>query len=112
AANPGWSKSVDMILQYYMPMSAKLTDHTKKFGPTDKLTETAFGLAFDTEKTFFEYITADETRIRDFSASMQNLATSDYQKAEHLLKMYDWSSLGEATVVDVGGSAGHISTML
>ncbi|KAF1812903.1 S-adenosyl-L-methionine-dependent methyltransferase, partial [Eremomyces bilateralis CBS 781.70] len=110
--NPNWNKSVNMVMDLYMPIAAKLPELTTKYGGTDKLTETAFGLAYKTDMPFFEYISADPVRIRDFSVAMQNIATSDIQKAEHLLKMYDWSSIGAATVVDVGGSSGHASILL
>ncbi|KAH6876328.1 S-adenosyl-L-methionine-dependent methyltransferase [Thelonectria olida] len=47
-------------------------------------------------------------RATKFAESMQAAAGASAIKVEDLLKMgYDWSKLGEVTVVDIGGSSGH-----
>ncbi|EWZ33287.1 hypothetical protein FOXYS1_5079 [Fusarium oxysporum] len=50
-------------------------------------------------------------RSARFAECMQVAASASVIKTDDLLKSaYDWNKLGEATVVDIGGSSGHDST--
>ncbi|EXL42274.1 hypothetical protein FOCG_15622 [Fusarium oxysporum f. sp. radicis-lycopersici 26381] len=50
-------------------------------------------------------------RSARFAECMQVAASASVIKTDDLLKSaYDWDKLGEATVVDIGGSSGHDST--
>ncbi|KAH7006998.1 S-adenosyl-L-methionine-dependent methyltransferase [Ilyonectria destructans] len=49
----------------------------------------------------------DGYRANRFAEAMQILASTSAVKAPDLLAAFDWNSFGEATVIDVGGSAGH-----
>ncbi|RAL00866.1 O-methyltransferase [Aspergillus ibericus CBS 121593] len=51
-------------------------------------------------------------RAERFAQAMQGLRETSGAMTEMTLKEFDWDSLNEATVVDVGGSAGHISVIL
>ncbi|KAI2919321.1 hypothetical protein CBS147371_3684 [Aspergillus niger] len=51
-------------------------------------------------------------RAKRFAEAMQGLRMTSGVMTECVLKQFDWSSLNEATVVDLGGSAGHISVIL
>ncbi|KAL4891044.1 S-adenosyl-L-methionine-dependent methyltransferase [Aspergillus ambiguus] len=51
-------------------------------------------------------------RAGRFAEAMQGLGETSGVMTETVLRKFDWGSLGEATVVDMGGSAGHISAML
>ncbi|KAK2864969.1 hypothetical protein FQN49_004033, partial [Arthroderma sp. PD_2] len=43
---------------------------------------------------------------------MRSLGKSSEFSLGHILEGFDWASLGEAQVVDVGGSSGHIAILL
>ncbi|PYH64352.1 O-methyltransferase [Aspergillus vadensis CBS 113365] len=51
-------------------------------------------------------------RAKRFAEAMQGLRMTSGVMTESVLKQFDWGSLDEATVVDLGGSAGHISVIL
>ncbi|RYC81797.1 hypothetical protein BFJ63_vAg15314 [Fusarium oxysporum f. sp. narcissi] len=52
-------------------------------------------------------------RSARFAECMQVAASASVIKTDDLLKSaYDWNKLGEATVVDIGGSSGHDSTTI
>ncbi|GLB11184.1 hypothetical protein AtubIFM57258_007604 [Aspergillus tubingensis] len=51
-------------------------------------------------------------RAKRFAEAMQGLRMTSGVMTESVLKQLDWGSLDEATVVDLGGSAGHISVIL
>ncbi|KAH8585876.1 putative sterigmatocystin 8-O-methyltransferase precursor, partial [Bisporella sp. PMI_857] len=76
----------------------KLVEATEKWGTTESKTQTAFNLAKNTEKKFSLY--------------MKNVTASEGTKIDHLVHGFDWASLGDATVVDVGGSNCHASIAL
>ena len=48
-------------------------------------------------------------REERYAAAMQWFSTGPGLEARHLVDGYDWASLGEAIVVDIGGSYGHFS---
>ncbi|RMZ82434.1 hypothetical protein DV737_g2091, partial [Chaetothyriales sp. CBS 132003] len=51
-------------------------------------------------------------RAKRFAEAMQGLTQNTATIIEATLKLFDWKSLNDATVVDLGGSAGHISAIL
>ncbi|KAJ6183795.1 hypothetical protein N7519_005096 [Penicillium mononematosum] len=50
--------------------------------------------------------------VERFSGYMKNVAKGEGTNVKHLIQGYDWETLGNATVVDVGGSSGHASIAL
>ncbi|KAI5464393.1 putative O-methyltransferase [Mariannaea sp. PMI_226] len=86
--------------------------------PSDEVLESAFSLAnvdkLDQLESFWDYMVREVEgkpkgyRATKFAESMQAAASASAVKSEEVLKSgYDWSKLGGATVVDVGGSSGH-----
>ncbi|PYI11096.1 O-methyltransferase [Aspergillus sclerotiicarbonarius CBS 121057] len=51
-------------------------------------------------------------RAERFAQAMQGLRETSGAMTETALKKFDWDGLNEATVVDLGGSAGHVSVIL
>ncbi|PKS06174.1 hypothetical protein jhhlp_007491 [Lomentospora prolificans] len=85
--------------------------------------EAGFALAnidrLEKPESFWEYLkrpvegTPEGYRAKEFANSMEAAASASSLGEEDLLKIgYDWASLGEATVVDVGGSNGHAGLIL
>ncbi|KAF5546441.1 methyltransferase [Fusarium napiforme] len=69
--------------------------------------------------TFWDYVNREVEgkpkgwRRARFAECMQVAASASVIKTDDLLKSaYDWNELGEATVVDIGGSGGHDSTTI
>lgn len=60
----------------------------------------------------FDFFEEHPERMSRFKDAMSFLSTFPGLENSYVVKGYDWASLGQATVVDVGGSAGHVSIEL
>lgn len=100
--------------------TSKFIPALKKWGDSLEPTETGCQLAFDylashpTESwwTFLENDGDGEGRgyrMQRFAEAMSWVSGGMNDNYDYLLKGFNWGSLGEATVVDVGGSTGHCS---
>ncbi|KAI4132161.1 MAG: hypothetical protein LQ338_000827 [Usnochroma carphineum] len=94
------------------PGALAMVGATEKYGVTDKKNETAFNVARNTDLPFFDYIGQHPEQGKQFAAYMKNVLASEGTKVGHLVNGFDWASLGEATVVDVGGSRCHATIAL
>ncbi|KAH7176437.1 O-methyltransferase-domain-containing protein [Dactylonectria macrodidyma] len=101
----------------HIPEAFRKFDFGKEKSSEEPL-ESGFTLAnvdrLDKPESFWDYLNRDVEgkpkgwRASKFAESMQAAAASSAIKIEDSLKTgYDWSALGEATVVDIGGSSGH-----
>ncbi|KAB8207674.1 hypothetical protein BDV34DRAFT_234095 [Aspergillus parasiticus] len=74
--------------------------------------QTAYNIAVDSELPFFNHLAEQANRKRQFAGFMRSMARSQGTDAEKLAEGWDWAALGQACVVDVGGSTGHTSVAL
>ncbi|KAF5021128.1 hypothetical protein F66182_6828 [Fusarium sp. NRRL 66182] len=96
-----------------VPIMASLTKATEKWGDTSATNETAYNIAHDTDVSFFQHLVNKPHLNEQFHAFMKSRAVSHTgSNVEHLLDAFDWKSLGEAKVVDIGGSGGSTAIML
>ena len=100
---------VGYCVEETFPATAKLVDAIDKYGATMELHESAWNLANNTELPIFKYLEGHPERAQRFARTMTALTTTDGYHIRHLINGYDWRALGKATVVDVGGSSGHVS---
>ncbi len=56
----------------------------------------------------YEFFSQSPERARRFANAMRSFATGPGFAPRHLTDNYPWAALGNGTVVDVGGSHGHI----
>jgi hypothetical protein len=69
-------------------------------------------------RNFFDFAAVDGEgekkgwRMARFGGAMAHISSSGGADFEPLMAAFDWDALGEATVVDVGGAAGHDSIKL
>ncbi|OCT53374.1 putative O-methyltransferase [Cladophialophora carrionii] len=102
-----------------LPASSRLGDAMEKYGDSQDPTETAISIAWNLEtgKGLFDWFKGDGEgsekgwRARQFARAMESMAGGGHE-TEYTADGFDWKSLGAATVVDVGGSSGHISIFL
>ncbi|KAF4473356.1 Sterigmatocystin 8-O-methyltransferase [Fusarium agapanthi] len=91
--------------------------------PSKEPADSGFSLAnidkLDRPEKFWEYINCEVKgkpkgwRSARFAECMRVAALASIIKTDDLLtSAYDWSKLGEATVVDIGGSSGHDSSTI
>ncbi|TPX08611.1 uncharacterized protein E0L32_009950 [Thyridium curvatum] len=89
------------------PASARIVDALDKFPYSGEPGESPFSLAFG-GASFFERKMARPETMQRFAAAMGSWSAGD--GSAHMRDCYDWAALPRgATVVDVGGAAGHIS---
>ncbi|KAI8656369.1 hypothetical protein LRP88_11676 [Fusarium phalaenopsidis] len=111
--NPHMRVQLLHMFNQTVPIMEKLAQATEKWGSTTAKNETAYNLVHDTDLTFFEHLKSRPDLNEGFDAFMKSRAVSHTgSNVEHLLEAFDWKSLGEAKVVDVGGSSGSTATML
>ncbi|EMD84962.1 hypothetical protein COCHEDRAFT_1189067, partial [Bipolaris maydis C5] len=100
------------ILSYQAPVAYQFTEATVKWPNPVAKHETAFNLALNTDLTFFEYLEAHPDMTKAFAGYMRGLQRSRMGKLQHVVDGFDWANLGEANIVDVGGSTAHASIAL
>lgn len=94
----------NFMTDYSMPTATSLAAATAKYGVTAAKSETAFNVATDTTEPLFHYFTQTPERANAFAMYMKSVQASPGTALSHLLTGFDWPSLGQAVVVDVGGS--------
>ncbi|KAL8936560.1 MAG: hypothetical protein Q9216_004862 [Gyalolechia sp. 2 TL-2023] len=68
-----------------------------------------FNLANNTSKPMFKIFEENPERMSRFKDAMSFLQTFPGLQTSYVLKAFDWASLGNGLVVDVGGSHGLVS---
>ncbi|MCJ1366857.1 hypothetical protein MMC16_005987 [Acarospora aff. strigata] len=111
-ANPNLFDWALFMTEASAPTAAKFAEATEKWGATDVKNQTAYNIAMATDLPFFDHIAKSPEMTKQFAGYMKNVTTSEGTSVKHLLNGFDWASLGEATIVDVGGSSGHASIAL
>jgi 6-hydroxytryprostatin B O-methyltransferase len=84
-----------------------LVEATEKWGETESKTQTAYGIAKNTDLSFFEYLSTDKSLTARFAGYMKNVTNQEATSMKNVVRAFDWSSLGAGTVIDIGGSTGH-----
>ena len=101
------------VVEDCLPMAAKHVEAVEKWGHgAQEPTQSAMNLAYSTNLPFFPFFNGEPARRDRFSKVMQASAKQDVFDSRHILTLFDWPSLGEATVVDVGGNVGHASVVI
>jgi hypothetical protein len=88
-----------------------VVDVMEKWPGTQHMSRTAYSLAHHTELSFFEHLATQPERARNFAEAMGFLASSPGLSVDFVFE-YDWTPHTNGTVVDVGGSHGHIAFAL
>ncbi|KAL4893186.1 S-adenosyl-L-methionine-dependent methyltransferase [Aspergillus ambiguus] len=89
------------------PASAKVVEAQERFGASQKANESAYNVAFSTEKPMFAHLAEFPDRERRFANTMVEMTSTEGYGIHHLVNGYRWENVGNTTVVDVGGSTGH-----
>lgn len=100
------------ITDYSAPTAQHFAAATLQWGETYAENETAANLAFKTELPFFEYVKGSPEMTAHFSRYMRALSLSPGLSLQHIADGFGWADLGEALIVDVGGSTGQVANFL
>ncbi|KAL8972203.1 MAG: hypothetical protein Q9197_002893 [Variospora fuerteventurae] len=105
------------------PAYPKVITALEKWGASDQPAESGFGLAFgldaqDGKDSVFRFVAEDGEgekkgfRMKRIGNAMEGMKGDGAYNVGHAQQGFDWASLGDATVVDLGGSVGHLSIEL
>ncbi|KJK74087.1 hypothetical protein H634G_10626 [Metarhizium anisopliae BRIP 53293] len=73
---------------------------------------TGFALSNSTGESIYEVLKQNPQRAARFGNNMKAFMEMQEFNSTHVVNNYDWKSLGQVRIVDVGGGPGHISLEL
>ena len=95
---------LEFTTRYSWPSALAMADASQKWGNSNDKTNTAFNLATETDLSFFKYFGQTLDLSKQFSAYTKNIHSSYGTSLKHLVRGFDWASIGNGTVVDVSPS--------
>ncbi|TVY62717.1 O-methyltransferase gsfB, partial [Lachnellula suecica] len=93
------------------PATTRIVDAIQKWPNSQEAIQTGFVLA-NNGKSVQEVVTMDPERAMRFGSAMQAVNHVPGYAIENLSTVYDWASLGDVYVVNVGGSRGQAAIEL
>ena len=100
--------SVQWLTEDCAPMVPHQLDAIEKWGHgSQEPNETAVNLAYGGNGSFYDFIQSDPVRTRRFGKTIQQVLQQPASSLKHIQPGFDWVSLGDGTVVDVGGHIGY-----
>ncbi|KUI68466.1 6-hydroxytryprostatin B O-methyltransferase [Cytospora mali] len=94
------------------PSSLKLVDALQKWPGSEEPDETAFSLANPNGGSIYNIFSQDPERALKFARGMKVFGDLPEFNISNTVQGYDWAALGQAQVVDVGGSQGKLAIAL
>ena len=67
----------------------------------------AFNLAYPNYHNVFDFLSKDAESALRYHLYMVGRHHTSRWRIDHMIRAYDWASLGPTTIVDAGGSSGH-----
>jgi 6-hydroxytryprostatin B O-methyltransferase len=92
---------VRYISNTIVPTAAKHVEATEKWLNSKQVNNTAHNLAFNHDLSYFDFISQDARLGIEFARTMKGVSNTSYFDNSHLVKSYDWTSIGEGLIVDV-----------
>ncbi|KAF4629778.1 hypothetical protein G7Y89_g8370 [Cudoniella acicularis] len=94
------------------PAGGKLADALEKWPGSQEPNETGFSLANNTTGSIYDIIAKSPERAVRFATAMKVMTSRPGFDLSYATDFYDWASLGQAQVVDIGGAKGHFALAL
>ena len=82
--------------------AAQTVNAISKYPGSQEPYQTGFTLANNTDMSMFEFFAQYPDRAQRFGNAMSSCTSGTGYKIEHLVRGFDWSSIGHGSVVDVG----------
>ena len=82
--------------------AAQTVNALARYPCSQEPSQTGFALANNTDKSIYEVFAQHPDRAKRFGNAMVSFTTGSGFNLEHLVKGFDWKSLGNGLVVDVG----------
>lgn len=99
---PSLSELGQFLTSLSAPLATKMVEATEQWGATEAINETAYNIANNTDLVIFKHIASVPELREDYARYMKNQASTEGISLSHLVRGFDWASLGAATVADVG----------
>ncbi|PWY88902.1 O-methyltransferase [Aspergillus sclerotioniger CBS 115572] len=112
ASNPGLKCWGRYFAGTVIPTAVRHLDAIDTWPGSKKVNETAHNLAFDHDGSFFDFVSQNVSLTVEFANSMKAISGARSFSLSHIARSYEWASLGQGLVVDMGGSTGHVSVTL
>ncbi|KAI4130035.1 MAG: hypothetical protein LQ341_006507 [Variospora aurantia] len=109
AERPLFRQWIGMVTNELWPPATKTVDALVKWPGSEEPNHTGFNIAHSTDASMFDEIAKHPDRDQRFADAMTYVSNLPGLEVHHPLNGYDWASLGESTIVDVGGSHGSVS---
>ncbi|KAF8850350.1 S-adenosyl-L-methionine-dependent methyltransferase [Acephala macrosclerotiorum] len=97
-----------MTNDLWLPI-ASVVQAMKKWPGSGESNETSVNLAYGTDVNWFDWLQQDHELAKRYGLAMQAHGGGEGFAISHTVDGYPWGELGEATVVDMGGSQGYVS---
>ncbi|KAI5920336.1 sterigmatocystin 8-O-methyltransferase [Camillea tinctor] len=94
------------------PATTRVVDAMQKWPSSEEPNQTGFTLANNTDKSVYEVLGTDPERAMRFASAMKVTDHIPGLPIEAIPKVYDWASLGNAFIVNVGGARGQAAIEL
>lgn len=91
------------------PATSRFVDAMVKWPASEEPFQTAFNIATGAEQSFFMDITKSPERVKKFADAMSFFHMMPGFETSQVLNAYNWASLENRVVVDVGGSNGVVA---
>ncbi|KAF2102109.1 O-methyltransferase [Rhizodiscina lignyota] len=98
------------VCQEVWPAATRTVDALEKWPGSTQREESGYVLA--TGKPLQQVLDENPAKHKRYDNAMGSFANDRTFSFEHVIKGFDWASLGSATVVDVGGGVGTVSKAL
>ncbi|KAH6663535.1 S-adenosyl-L-methionine-dependent methyltransferase [Halenospora varia] len=102
------ARSVLFREQGYQELRWDWVNEILELKESEEPAQTGFALANNTNKPIYKILGDDPTRTKRFADTMGIFTAGKGYEASHVTGGFDWQSLGNSTVVDIGGFRGHI----
>ncbi|GAB1191677.1 hypothetical protein APSETT444_000859 [Aspergillus pseudonomiae] len=105
-------EAVDFIavgLEEMDPAALRAAEALQKWPGSEEPNHTGFALVNRTDIPTYKVLEGDPARAARFANTMSIMTNGKGFDVSHVVNGYDWSALNSATVVDIGGSRGHIA---
>ena len=104
---------VQWLTEDCAPMITHQIDAIEKWGHgSQEPDQTAVSSAYGGNGTFYDFLSSNPVRMKRFGTTIQQTSKQPRSSFEHIKNGFDWTSLGNATVVDVGGHIGYCAVTI
>jgi hypothetical protein len=94
------------------PGVRRQVDALLRWPEADEPFRTGHAVSEGREVPFFETIQSDPEKARRFATLMSQWPQKPEMSLQHLVRGFDWASLDDGQVIDLGGSRGEVASVL